>query len=163
VHHVAIKGEGMATPFPHRYDVALAWDGLGGATLTAPPRPVIEGGAPPEFDGKDTWWSPEHLLLSSLSLCLMTTFRAIAGRARLEVQHYESAAEGVLDRSPAGLGFTRLALRVEIRVASAEQVDRARELLLKAKAHCIIGNALKPPIDLDVSVTAGSEAAVAVR
>ena len=151
----------MATPFPHHYDVALTWDGQGGAKLTAPPRPAIEGGAPPQFDGKDTWWSPEHLLLSSLSLCLMTTFRAIAGKARLEVQHYESGAEAVLDRTPAGLGFTKLVLRVDARVGSADQVDRARELILKAKTHCLVGNALKPPIHLEVSVTAGCEAPVA--
>jgi len=144
----------MATEFPHRYDVALAWEGHGGAALTAGPRPMIEGGAPPEFDGKDTWWSPEHLLLSSLSLCLMTTFQAVAGKARLPVEHYDSRAEGVLDRIPTGLGFTGLTLRVNVRVGSPEQVERARQLLAKAKAHCIVANALVPPVHLDASVTA---------
>jgi organic hydroperoxide reductase OsmC/OhrA len=145
----------MATQFPHRYDVALAWDGgHGGAALTAGPRPVIEGGAPPQFDGKDAWWSPEHLLLSSLSLCLMTTFQAITEKARLEVAHYDSHAEAVLDRTPGGLGFTRLVLHVEVKVPAADQVERARQLLIKAKSHCIVANALMPPVHLDAQVTA---------
>lgn len=144
----------MATQFPHHYDVALAWEGHGSAALTAGPRPVIEGGAPPEFDGKDAWWSPEHLLLSSLSLCLMTTFQAVTDKARLPVTHYDSRAEAVLDRITSGLGFTRLVLHVNVRVPSAEHVERARQLLIKAKSHCIVANALMPPVHLEASVTA---------
>jgi organic hydroperoxide reductase OsmC/OhrA len=144
----------MATPFPHRYDVALAWEGQGGAALTSGPRPVIEGGAPPEFDGKEAWWSPEHLLLSSLSLCLMTTFQAVAGKARLPIRHYDSRAEALLDRTPAGLGFTGLVLRVSVKVETPDQIERARHLLLKAKSHCIVANALMPPVHLDASVSA---------
>jgi organic hydroperoxide reductase OsmC/OhrA len=144
----------MATQFPHRYDVALAWEGHGGAALTAGPRPAIEGGAPPQFDGKEAWWSPEHLLLSSLSLCLMTTFQAIAGKARLEVAHYDSRAEAVLDRTATGLAFTFMVLHVNVKVASQEHVERARQLLLKAKSHCIVANALMPPVHLETKVTA---------
>jgi organic hydroperoxide reductase OsmC/OhrA len=145
----------MATQFPHHYDVSLAWKGQGGAALTAGPRPAIEGGAPPEFDGKEAWWSPEHLLLSSLSLCLMTTFQALTDKARLPIEHYDSHAEGRLDRTPSGLGFTGLVLHVKVRVGSADEVERARHLLIKAKTYCIVANALMPPVSLDAAVTAG--------
>lgn len=143
----------MATPFPHRYDVALTWEGHGGAALTAGSRPAIEGGPPPEFDGKDGWWSPEHLLLSSLSLCLMTTFQAVSEKARLPIEHYDSRAEAMLNRTPTGLGFTGLVLHVQVKVGSADEVERARHLLLKAKSHCIVANALMPPVHLEASVT----------
>ena len=144
----------MATQFPHRYDVALHWEGRGAAALSAGPRPVIEGGAPPEFDGRAAWWSPEHLLLSSLSLCLMTTFQAVAEKARLAVEHYDSRAEAVLDRTPGGLGFTTLVLHVHVKVAAADQVEIGRHLLLKAKSHCLVANALMPPVHLDAAVSA---------
>jgi organic hydroperoxide reductase OsmC/OhrA len=143
----------MATQFPHHYNVALAWEGHGSAALTAGPRPVIEGGAPPEFDGKDAWWSPEHLLLSSLSLCLMTTFQAVTEKARLPIEHYDSRAEALLDRTPTGLGFTGLVLHVNVKVASTDRIERARDLLIKAKSHCIVANALMPPVHLDATVT----------
>jgi organic hydroperoxide reductase OsmC/OhrA len=144
----------MATPLPHHYDVSLAWTGRGGAALTAGPRPAIEGGAPPEFDGNDAWWSPEHLLLSSLSLCLMTTFQALTDKAHLPIEHYDSHAEALLDRTPSGLGFTGLVLHVKVKVASPEEVERARHFLIKAKSHCIVANALMPPVHLDAAVTA---------
>jgi organic hydroperoxide reductase OsmC/OhrA len=148
----------MATPFPHCYDVELAWTGRGGAALSAGPRPVIEGGPPPEFQGKDAWWSPEHLLLSSLSLCLMTTYQAITEKAHLPIAHYDSRAEGVLDRMPTGLGFTRLVLHVAVKVTSREHVDRARQLLFKAKDHCIVARTLMPPVQLEATVTAADTA-----
>jgi organic hydroperoxide reductase OsmC/OhrA len=141
----------MTAPFPHRYEIELAWPGRGGALIHAASRPVITGGAPPEFDGRGSWWSPEHLLLSSLSLCLMTTFESVATKARLNVHRYGCRAEGVLDRTGGGLGFTSLGLYVDVEVAP-EDAERASKLLASAKKHCIVANALKPLVNLDVTV-----------
>lgn len=143
----------MTAPFPHHYEIQLAWPGRGGALIHAGSRPVLTGGAPPEFDGRGSWWSPEHLLLSSLSLCLMTTFASVAAKARLDVHRYGCRAEGVLDRTASGLGFTSLGLHVDVEVAP-EDVERASKLLETAKKHCIVANALKPLVTLDVSVQA---------
>lgn len=141
----------MAAEFPHRYEVQLAWPGRGGALIHAGSRPLITGGAPPEFDGRGSWWSPEHLLLSSLSLCLMTTFESVATKARLDVHRYSCRAQGVLDRTDAGLGFTSLNLAVDVEVAP-EDAERATKVLDSAKKHCIVANALKPLVTLDVTV-----------
>jgi organic hydroperoxide reductase OsmC/OhrA len=143
----------MASAFPHRYRVGLLWDGETGGSLSSGDRPPIHGGAPPEFDGKPSWWSPEHLLLSSLSLCLMTTFEALMRRARLDIAAYESRAESVLDKVPGGLGFTSITLYVQVKVAS-EHVEQARGLLIKAKSQCIVANALTPPVHLEAVVSA---------
>jgi len=150
----------MAMPFPHHYEVALSWPGQGGATLNAGARPLIAGGAPPEFDGRDSWWSPEHLLLSSLSLCLMTTFEVLARKARLPVLRYACRAEATLDRTGAGLAFTAFALHVEVEVAS-EDAERAPGLLASAKKHCLVANALRAPVTLDVAVVTPANATMA--
>src|SRR6185369_14403591 len=113
--------------FPHHYDVALEWDGQAGANITAEPRPQIVGGAPSQFGGRDDWWSPEHLLLSAVSLCLMTTFQAFARKHALSVARYGSLVRGILDKTPEGLGFTSIVLEVDLSVAEAD-VARAREL-----------------------------------
>ena len=141
----------MPAPFPHHYEVTLRSEGEGGL-LTAEPRPPILGGAPAGFDGSDAWWSPEHLLLSSLSLCLLTTLKALAARARLPLSAYVSRTEGVLDKTPAGLAFTSVTLHVDLRVAATD-VERARQLLETAKRLCIVSNSLKPPVALQVSVS----------
>jgi organic hydroperoxide reductase OsmC/OhrA len=141
----------MATTFPHRYELNLAWPGQGGAALEAAGRRPIEGGAPSEFGGRDSWWSPEHLLLSSLSLCLMTTFEALSRRARLAVLGYDCRAEAILDRVESGLAFTALALHVRVAVAPAD-AERAPQLLESAKRHCLVANALAVPVTLDVDL-----------
>ncbi len=141
----------MATTFPHRYEVKLSWPGQGTAVLDAAARRPIEGGAPPEFGGRDSWWSPEHLLLSSLSLCLMTTFEALARKARLPVVGYACRAQAVLDRTETGLAFTALGLFVEVEVAPGDE-ERTTTLLASAKKHCLVANALALPVSLDVTV-----------
>src|SRR5262245_36728938 len=104
----------MPTPFPHHYDVDLTWPGSGPAALGSEGRPTIAGGAPPEFDGERGVWSPEHLLLSSLNLCLQATFEALARRDHLQVDSYLGHASATLAPVPGGLGFTYLALEIEI-------------------------------------------------
>ena len=142
----------MPAAFPHHYEVGLRGEGDGGV-LVAEARPPIRGGAPASFDGSDAWWSPEHLLLSSLNLCLFTTLGALAAKAKLAVSDYASRAEGVLDKTAAGLAFTSITLRVELTVPAGE-TERAGRLLETAKKHCIVSNSLRPPVTLAASVRA---------
>jgi organic hydroperoxide reductase OsmC/OhrA len=147
----------MTTPLPHHYEARLSWPRQGGAEMYAAAALPIAGGAPIEFDGRDTWWSPEHLLLSSLSLCLMTTFEAIAAKARLQVIRYECRAEATLDRRDGPLAFTALGLHVEIEVGP-DDADRVGRLLASAKKHCLVANALRAPVTLDVAVVTSAAA-----
>jgi organic hydroperoxide reductase OsmC/OhrA len=142
----------MPAPYPHHYQVSLSLDGGGGAVLEAPPRAAIVGGAPPQFDGRPEWWSPEHLLLASTALCLMTTFQALAGRARLPEVRYSSTVEGTLDKTATGLAFTSIRLSVDLE-APPEKAEEARKLLESAKRHCIVSNSLKPAVEVSVRVT----------
>lgn len=137
--------------FPHRYAVQLKRNEGSRATLAAFPRPEITGGPPPEFDGHLEWWSPEHLLLAAASLCLMTTFQALASRAKLDVGDYTAAVEGVLDKTPEGLVFTSITHDVDIRVAPG-QIEAARGVVDSAKKHCIVSNSLRTPITVRAEV-----------
>ena len=142
----------MTAPFPHRYRVELSLQDQG-ALLSAPPRPTIVGGAPAEFDGRDDWWSPEGLLLASVSLCVETTYRAFARRQELLLLGWSSRAEGVLDKTPAGLGFTSIRLDVDL-VVSPEDVGRAEKLVDTVKQHCLVSNSLKPTVTVAARVSA---------
>ncbi|MBI3548239.1 MAG: OsmC family protein [Elusimicrobia bacterium] len=136
----------MTAPFPHRYQTDLHWIGNRQALLQAPPRPEIIGAPPSQFDGTDQAWSPEHLLLSSASLCLMLTYLALAERAKIKIEEYRSRTEGTLDRTESTFSFTRISVRVELR---SPEPERAEALLQVAKKHCIISNSLKVPISLE--------------
>ncbi len=68
----------MPAPFPHHYEANLEWTEDARGVLSAPSLPDVAGGTPPQFDGREGFWSPEQLLLSAANLCLMTTFQALA-------------------------------------------------------------------------------------
>lgn len=142
----------MPHPFPHRYETELRWLKGRQALLKTASAPDLEGGPPPQFDGPEGRWSPETLLLAAVDLCLMTTFLSVAERAKLTVVDYQSRTEAALDRTPEGLGFTGIRVRVRLAVYAGD-VERARELMLKAKKHCLVSNALKsaPTLELEIA------------
>jgi organic hydroperoxide reductase OsmC/OhrA len=137
-------------PFPHRYTVELRC-----SHLVAPKRPPIPAGAPPQFGGSETVWSPEDLLVGATLECLWTTFQAYARRADLHVENFSGVGTATLDRGPRVPVFTSIDLVIDLVVPSHE-VERARQLLATAKDHCIVGNALDVPIRLHANVE-GSE------
>ena len=147
----------MTAPFPHRYHVTVGGAGGGGAVVSATPRPSFRGGPPAEFNGRDDWWSPEHLLLAATGLCLKSTFDALTARAGVPVLGYSSRVGGVLEKAPRGIVFTSITIAVELMVAE-HHVARARELLLQAKEHCIVAKSLAVPINLVSSVRVAAAA-----
>jgi organic hydroperoxide reductase OsmC/OhrA len=142
----------MTTPFPHHYEVRLDGDGPRAARLWSTAHPPIATGFPPQFGGTERVWSPEELLLSAVGACLYTTFSAIAEKEKLEARSYLAHVEGTLDKSAAGIVFTAITARVELRVPAAD-VERARALLERASRFCIISNSLKPPVAVAATVT----------
>lgn len=135
-------------PFPHHYIVSL-FD----RALTAPPRAPIAAGAPPQFGGSDRVWSPEELLVGAALECLWTTFEAYARRENLAVRHWASSGVGILDRTASVPAFTSIELSVHLQVDAGDE-ERARSLLKKADANCIISHALRVPITVIASVDA---------
>jgi organic hydroperoxide reductase OsmC/OhrA len=133
-------------PFPHQYQVTYAE-----GQLLAPPRPPIQAGTPPQFGGSDQVWSPEELLVGAVLLCLKTTFEAYARRELLEFSDWQGSGTGVLEKSAGGPVFTSIQLKVQLKVAAAEQ-QRARSLVATAEEHCIISKAIRAPVQLQVEI-----------
>jgi organic hydroperoxide reductase OsmC/OhrA len=136
----------MSSPFPHHYRVGLVREGPR-AVLSDGVKPPITGGPPPEFGGSPQWWSPEHLLMAAANLCFKATFDAIASRAHLIVEGFDSEVTGVLDKTATGVEFVSVTLAVTVNVAP-DQKELAERLLHSAKKHCIVANSLKPAITL---------------
>lgn len=147
---------GMAAPFPHHYATTVRRNGHARATLEAPPRTTLQGGAPPEFGGRAEDWSPEHLLLAAVGLCLETTFDALAARDGLAVETWSVSVDGVVDRTPIGLAFTSITARIEITVA-VEEVERARAVAHRAR-HCLVSSSLSVPVEVVAIVTGPDQA-----
>lgn len=106
---------------------------------------TIEVATPPEFSGGvPDKWSPEHLFLSSLSGCLMTTFLAIADKKRLHVCDFECNCIGQVRLYEGHLEFATIDLFPKIYVETEADIPLANETLLKTYKHCIIANSIKP-------------------
>jgi organic hydroperoxide reductase OsmC/OhrA len=141
-----------------KFVASLVRGAPGVGTLEAGPRPVITGGTPPEFGGTPDVWSPEHLLVSATALCFMTTFEWFAKRDQLPIEGFRCEAEGIVDKTPAGLAFTSLRLDVTLTVPAGER-ERARGLVSSAKRSCLISNSLRPIVEVAADIVEAEGAA----
>lgn len=135
----------MSVPFPHHYQTWLVRTLSSRARLEAPPRPQISGGPPPESDGDATAWSPEQLMLSSIGLCVLTTFEAFAARDRVALLAWEARVGGTVERSELGPVFSKFTVEIDMEV---NDCNRARATLDEAQRHCLVSNALKAPVEI---------------
>jgi organic hydroperoxide reductase OsmC/OhrA len=139
----------MPVPFPHHYQTWLVRTLSSRARLEAPPRPMIAGGPPPELDGDASSWSPEHMMLNAIGLCLLTTFEAFAARDRLDLVAWEARVGGMVDKATTGLQFTKYQVEIDMEVSD---IERARATLDEAQRHCLIINALRAPVVIDAKI-----------
>jgi organic hydroperoxide reductase OsmC/OhrA len=143
----------MNVVLPRPYAVDLDRSGWEAAMIHSGNKLPLFGGS--DEDGPQMDWTPEELLLSALSLCLMRTFETFARKQDLPVRRYRSRAEGRLAMVRAGVGarpgLTLLTIHVDLQVAPADAA-RARDLLVQAKQHCAVANALMPPVHLELAI-----------
>lgn len=142
----------------HVYEVDLQWEeGRIGILSSLELDDRIEVATPPQFPGGvEGIWSPEHLFISSVSSCLMTTFLAIAENSRLDFENLEVKATGKLGKKDGKFMVTEISLRPELLIADEAHADKAHRILEKAEAACLISNSIKTKIILKPQVIVGS-------
>ena len=105
---------------------------------------------PPEFPGGvPNTWTPEHLFVASVNVCLMTTFLAIAENSKLEFVDYSSDAEGKLEKVDGVYMISEIILTPHISVKFEKDIERAQRIIEKAEYHCLISNSVKTNIVLN--------------
>jgi organic hydroperoxide reductase OsmC/OhrA len=52
---------------------------------------------PPEFGGQEGEWSPEHLFLSSITSCFMSTYLSFVNKMKIENTGFECTATGQVE------------------------------------------------------------------
>ena len=82
----------------------------------------------------------------------MTTFLAVAERAGLAFTSYESAAEGKLELVDGKFQFTAITLKPTITLATSTDAAKAKELIEKAEANCLISNSMKARVSLEPTI-----------
>ncbi len=108
---------------------------------------------PPEFKGGvPNTWTPEHLFVASVNICLMTTFLAIAENSKLEFVNYSSDAVGKIEKVDGKYIFSEITVTPTITVNLEKDLERATRILDKAKFHCLVSNSIKANVILNPNV-----------
>ncbi len=130
-----------------RFDNDLVWTGERSGRSTAPGKPELVVGSPPEFRGQPGQWSPEDLLVGSLGACLMLTFLSFATHKKVTVLAYESHAEGLLQNLEGRYRVTEIAVRARIAVETEADLEIAREVSKIVEENCFISNSITANVD----------------
>jgi len=139
-------------PKVYLYHTAVKWTEQRKGVISCSGKPDVQIATPPEFKGHDGIWSPEDLFVASANICLMTTFLSVAERAGLAFISYESEAEGKLELVDGKFQFTDITLKPVIVLPPGGDAAKAKELLEKAEANCLISNSMKARVHLNASI-----------
>ena len=143
----------------HNYNVNVKWDSERKGIMRSPVlNSAIEVATPPEFPkGMPGIWSPEHLLVAAVNSCLMTTFLAIAENSKLDFEHFESNADGKLEKIDNKYMMSEVILSPLLTIQNEADRDRALRILEKSEAACLISNSLKSKIIFQPKIKIGEK------
>jgi peroxiredoxin-like protein len=139
-------------PKVYLYHTAVKWTEQRKGVISCSGKPDVQVATPPEFKGHDDIWSPEDLFVASANICLMTTFLSVAERSGLVCTSYESEAEGKLELVDGKFQFTAITLKPVITLPAGGDAAKAKELIEKAEANCLISNSMKAKVSLEPTI-----------
>lgn len=149
----------------HRYSVEVIWTGNTGAgtagytsysrdhTILCPKKPEIPGSSDPAFQGDSERWTPEHLLLASISACHQLWYLHLCADAGVRVVSYEDRPEAVMDEG-SGMKpgrFTEAVLRPYIGLLRMNDKIIAERMHERAHEQCFIANSVNFPVRCEPS------------
>lgn len=139
----------------HTYEVNLSWTEDRKGVMSSPVLDQkIEVATPPEFPkGIAGIWSPEHLFVSAISSCLMTTFLAVAENSKLEFSSFTCQATGKLDKIEKKFLITEVTLKPVVTIKDPSQQERAQRVLEMSEKACLISNSINSKIIFEPTIS----------
>jgi organic hydroperoxide reductase OsmC/OhrA len=136
-----------------RYKARTTWRGARQGLLSAPGKPDVVVGSPPEWKGRPDNWAPEELLVASVNSCIMLTFLTLAQGRGVTLVSYDSDAEGELEIVHGVYQITRITARPRVIVASEAQRDAAHDAMDHVEARCFMSQSVKAEVTLIPEIT----------
>jgi peroxiredoxin-like protein len=135
------------------YETEVEWIEGRSGELRAPDFQALEVSPPPEFQGNECTWTPEHLFVGAVNACFMSTFLAIASFSKLDLLSFTSSGTGKLEKiSGQGYWMTEIVLRPRLLIRNEEDRDKALRLIQKAERSCFISNSIKSEVRLEPEI-----------
>jgi organic hydroperoxide reductase OsmC/OhrA len=156
----------------HTYDIRLDWTGNVGDgtntykgyrrdhTIVANGKAAIHGSSDPSFRGDPSRYSPEELLVASLSACHMLWYLHLCSANNISVLEYRDAASGLMQEHEDGSGeFTRVLLRPNVQLRPGDDEAKALELHKQAHRLCFIARSVNFLVEVNPEIRATATSA----
>ena len=150
----------------HHYRTSLTWKGnLGKGTsdyraysrnheVVVNGKPVLPATSDPAFRGDITRYTPEDLLVSSLSSCHMLWYLHLCAINGVNVIDYHDDAQGEMLENSDGSGqFLEVTLHPRVVVSDASMIRGATSLHHEANRMCFIARSVNFPVHHKPEVT----------
>lgn len=111
---------------------------------------------PPEFGGAGNGTNPEELLASAIAGCYSITFGIIAANRKLPFDSLTTNVTGFVEQNGASFVYTKVIVKPTIRLAADatdEHVTMAEDMAHKADLYCIITNAVRDKLAIEIEPT----------
>ena len=152
----------------HQYRLTTTWSGnLGAGTrdyraysrnheIAIPGKTApLAASSDPGFRGDPSRYTPEELLVASLSSCHMLWYLHLCADAGIVVTEYQDAASGTMTEHPDGSGeFTRVTLRPRVVITDPARVADATALHAQAHRLCFIARSVNFAVEHEPVVVA---------
>lgn len=140
----------MPQQFPHQYKSTITRTFASRGRVEAAPRQPLAVGPSPQMDGDVGAWSAEHLMLTSIGTCLLSTFEAIAARDGIQLVYWQCTVAGQVEQTPEGLQFTQILATIELQIDG--NVDMVESTLEDTKAYALVTNSLRVPVIVEANI-----------
>ncbi len=144
----------------HDYPISLTWNGGrdGSGTVLADRSGIsVPITVPPEFGGSGSGGTnPEELLAASITACYSITFGIIAANRKLPLISMDVKSVGEVEENGPQFSYKSMMIRPTIRLAadaSDDQMKIAEDMAHKADSYCIITNAVRDKVKIEVEPT----------
>ena len=150
----------------HHYEVRMDWTGNDGEgtrnyrsyrrdhEIASGTKASIPGSSDPAFRGNPARYSPEELLVGSVSSCHMLWYLHFCAVNGVAVLDYHDHAAGEMNENADGSGeFVRIVLRPQIRIAAGGDSGKANAMHDEAHRFCFIARSLNFPVETEATVT----------
>ncbi len=129
------------------FEVNLNWlTGTRGILSARDATGTLHVATPPVFGGEGKPWTPEHLFLSSISSCFMTTFLVFAQKLALPFSDLDCNAIGQVEIIDGKYKFTHINLYPRVHITGETLREKANLALEKTHKYCLITNSVNADV-----------------
>ncbi len=120
--------------------------------LNSADKPEVIIGCAPEFGGKKEYWSPQHLLIAAIEVCIMTTFFWLLEKSNLNIINYFSEACAKAQLKDNDFVFTEVIVKPAVTIDSEQKEDDILNLVNEAGNKCMVSKSINCPVILKPAI-----------